>query len=43
MVIDTHDYKLIYWYNDDCGEDGANPGSGPPEWELFDLHELQSV
>lgn len=35
--IRTHEYKLIYWYNDDCGEPGANPGTGTPEWELFDL------
>ncbi|MFW5874550.1 MAG: hypothetical protein ACOCVJ_04035 [Verrucomicrobiota bacterium] len=30
----THDYKLIYWYNDDLGEKGARPGGEPPEWEL---------
>lgn len=45
--IRTHDYKLIYWYNEDCGEDGANPGTDQPEWELFDLrtdpHELRNV
>ena len=35
--IRTHEYKIIYWYNDDCGEDGANPGTDEPEWELFDL------
>lgn len=35
--IRTHDFKLIYWYNEDCGEPGATPGSGQPEWELFDL------
>lgn len=35
--IRTHHYKLIYWYNEDCGEKGANPGTGQPEWELFDL------
>lgn len=35
--IRTHDYKLIYWYADDMGEAGANPGTHPPEWELFDL------
>ncbi|MFP4485302.1 MAG: sulfatase [Spirochaetaceae bacterium] len=42
--IRTHRYKLIYWYNQDCGEPGANPGTDRPEWELFDLerdpHEL---
>ncbi|MFW5815051.1 MAG: sulfatase [Spirochaetota bacterium] len=35
--IRTHDYKLIYWYDEDCGEEGANPGTDEPEWELFDL------
>ena len=35
--IRTHRYKLIYWYNEDCGEIGANPGTDQPEWELFDL------
>ena len=35
--IRTHRHKLIYWYNQECGEPGANPGSDPPEWELFDL------
>ena len=42
--IRTHRYKLIYWYNQDCGEPGANPGTDQPEWEFFDLqldrHEL---
>jgi arylsulfatase A-like enzyme len=45
--IRTHDYKLIYWYDEDCGEDGANPGTDEPEWELFDLkndpQELENV
>lgn len=35
--IRTHRYKLIYWYNEDCGEEGARPGTDEPEWELFDL------
>lgn len=35
--IRTHDFKLIYWYNDDLGHTGANPGTDQPEWELFDL------
>jgi arylsulfatase A-like enzyme len=35
--IRTHDYKLIYWYKEDLGEKGAQPGGGEPEWELFDL------
>lgn len=37
--IRTHDFKLIYWYDEACGEQGAQPGGGPPEWELFDLRE----
>lgn len=45
--IRTHEYKLIYWYNEDCGEEGANPGTDTPEWELFDLtqdpRELKNV
>ena len=45
--IRTHDYKLIYWYNEDCDQDGANPGTDEAEWELFDLrsdpHELRNV
>jgi arylsulfatase A-like enzyme len=37
--IRDKDYKIIYWYNEDLGEPGANPGTGPEEkeWELFDL------
>ncbi len=35
--IRTHDFKLIYWYDEDCGEEGANPGTDQPEWELFDV------
>lgn len=30
-------FKLIYWYNEALGEDGANSCEDPPEWELFDL------
>jgi len=45
--IRTHDYKLIYWYNDDLGHKGARPGTDKPEWELFDLkkdpRELRNV
>jgi len=33
----SEDYKLIDFDNDDLGEDGVFPGSGEPEWELFDL------
>lgn len=33
-------YKLIYWYNDDLGQPGANPSiDEKPEWELFDCKE----
>ena len=35
--IRTKTHKLIYYYNDDCGVQGANPGTEEPEWELFDL------
>jgi arylsulfatase A-like enzyme len=35
--IRTHEYKLIYWHNQDCGEPGGNPGTDRPQWELFDL------
>lgn len=43
--IRTHQYKLIYWYNEGCeqpgaGDDGPRPEQTPepaPEWELFDL------
>ena len=35
--IRTHDYKLIYWYCDNLGEDGGQPGTDQAEWELFDL------
>lgn len=30
-------YKLIYWYNEDLGQPGANPSiDEKPEWEMFD-------
>lgn len=32
-------YKLIYWYNEDYGLPGTQPGGEPPEWELFDCQE----
>jgi arylsulfatase A-like enzyme len=37
--VRDHRYKIIYWYNEDLGELGGNPGTGPEEkeWELFDL------
>jgi len=35
--VRTHRYKLIYWYNQDCGQPGAQAGTDEPEWELFDL------
>ena len=42
--IRTKDYKLIYWYNEALGQEGAHEGEAGPEWELFDCqtdpHEL---
>jgi len=35
--IRTHDYKLIYWYNQALEEEGASEGTDEPQWELFDL------
>ncbi|KAF6835350.1 mucin-desulfating sulfatase (n-acetylglucosamine-6-sulfatase) [Colletotrichum plurivorum] len=32
-------YKLIYWYNEDLGMEGARPGGEEKEWELFDCDE----
>ncbi|KAF4904994.1 putative sulfatase [Colletotrichum fructicola] len=32
-------YKLIYWYNEDLGMEGARPGGEEKEWELFDCQE----
>ncbi len=32
----THRYKVIYWYNSDLSQPGAQVGDEPPEWELFD-------
>ncbi|KAH7324251.1 alkaline-phosphatase-like protein [Stachybotrys elegans] len=29
-------YKLIYWYNEDFGLEGTQPGGEEKEWELFD-------
>lgn len=35
--IRTKTHKLIYWYNSDLGQPGANPSlDEEPEWELFD-------
>ena len=41
-------YKLIYWYNEDFGLEGARPADPDhKEWELFDCeadpHELTNV
>jgi arylsulfatase A-like enzyme len=38
--IRDKNHKIIYWYNEDLGQPGANSGTGPEEkeWELFDLH-----
>lgn len=32
-------YKLIYWYNEDFGLPGTQPGGEEKEWELFDCEE----
>ncbi|KAJ5924305.1 hypothetical protein N7466_008492 [Penicillium verhagenii] len=32
-------YKLIYWYNESFGIEGARLGGEEKEWELFDLDE----
>ncbi|KAF4124241.1 Arylsulfatase A or related enzyme [Geosmithia morbida] len=32
-------YKLIYWYAEDLGLEGARPGGEEKEWELFDCQE----
>ncbi|KAF4467969.1 N-acetylglucosamine-6-sulfatase [Fusarium albosuccineum] len=32
-------YKLVYWYNEDLGIEGARPGGPEKEWELFDCVE----
>ncbi|GAD92265.1 mucin-desulfating sulfatase, putative [Paecilomyces variotii No. 5] len=38
--IRNHRYKLIYWYNEDLGVEGARPGAADEkEWELFDCVE----
>ena len=37
--IRTDRYKLIYYYNDACGQPGAVDETYDPEWELFDLQE----
>ena len=36
--IRTKRHKLIYYYTDALGQDGAVDESHAPEWELFDLH-----
>jgi arylsulfatase A-like enzyme len=45
--IRTHDYKLIYYYADALGQEGAIDETYEPEWELFDLkadpYELNNV
>lgn len=37
--IRTHDYKLIYWYNQPLEQPGAREDVLEPEWELFDLRQ----
>ena len=45
--VRTHRHKLIYFYNDGCGQAGTGTEQHPPEWELFDLqadgNELRSL
>ena len=45
--VRTHRHKLIYYYADPLGAQGAVGPAHPPEWELFDLekdpYELNSV
>jgi arylsulfatase A-like enzyme len=45
--VRTKRYKLIYYYNDPLGQDGALGPSFEPEWELLDLEtdpcEMHSV
>ncbi len=45
--VRTKRYKLIYYYSDPLGQEGAKEPTFEPEWELFDLerdpHELHSV
>jgi arylsulfatase A-like enzyme len=45
--IRTHDFKLIYYYSDSLGQEGAIDETYEPEWELFDLkqdpYELNNV
>jgi arylsulfatase A-like enzyme len=35
--IRTHQYKLIYYYADACGQPNTIDEPGKQEWELFDL------
>ena len=45
--VRTDRYKLIHYYGESCGTDGARDDPRGPEWELFDLqedpHELQNL
>ena len=45
--VRTRRYKLIYYYGEACGQEGAIDEPSEPEWELFDLDrdpcELNSV
>ncbi len=45
--VRTHQHKLIYYYADGCGQEGASDDAREPEWELFDLEkdpcEMNSV
>ena len=35
--VRTHEHKLICFYNDPLGQQGANGPADPVEWELYDL------
>lgn len=45
--VRTHRHKLVYYYNEGCGQPGASDETFPTEWELFDLErdpqEMRSV
>jgi arylsulfatase A-like enzyme len=37
--VRTKRHKLIFYYNEDFGLAGTQPGGEPPEWELYDLEQ----
>lgn len=34
--VRSHNYKLIYWYNEGYGHPGTGEGGQEREWEFFD-------